>query len=479
MPGAQTAALNSKADILLYGGAAGGGKSDLILGAARQHHRSIIFRRTYSNLENLIDRSKEIFTGGSYIGSPHPRWKFDEGSQAAFAAMQYEDDKLNYRGRAHDFYGMDEITEFTETQFRFIIGWNRSVRRGQRCRVICTCNPPSNSGGEWIIDYWAPWLDKTHIKPAMPGELRFFTSLDGVDTEVDSGEPFMHKGERVIPKSRTFIPARLDDNPYYGEEYRATLQAMPEPHRSMMLYGDFSAGREDDAYQVIPSDWLEAAQARWRTIQTPSAPLTCIGVDVARGGNDKTVLTPRFGNYFGKQAVYPGAHTPDGDSVAKLALEMRNGLSCKINIDVIGVGASAFDILRRLLGSKSVAMHASEGSEALDKSGELGFINKRSEWWWKLREALDPASGQELAIPDDRELFADLCAPTYKLTARGYQVESKEEIKKRIGRSPDKGDSLVYSASISHSSADSWNEAYERMTEENKQEIERRIKEHR
>ena len=90
------------------------------------------------------------------------------------------------------------------------------------------------------------------------------------------------------------------------------------------------------------------------------------------------------------------------------------------------------------------AMCASGGSDARDKSEQLGFINLRAEWWWKLREALDPASGQDLAIPDDRELMVDLCTPRWKPSARGIQIESKDEIKKRIGRSPDKGDSLVY-----------------------------------
>jgi hypothetical protein len=65
-------------------------------------------------------------------------------------------------------------------------------------------------------------------------------------------------------------------------------------------------------------------------------------------------------------------------------------------------------------------------------------------WWWRLREALDPTSGQDLCLPPDPELRVDLCAPTWHLTARGIQVESKDEIIARLGRSPDKGDSLVY-----------------------------------
>ena len=131
-----------------------------------------------------------------------------------------------------------------------------------------------------------------------------------------------------------------------------------------------------------------------------------------------------------------------------------------VNIDVIGIGASPYDHLRAALATVKglrgeiinrsdlvLAMNASEGSEARDKSGQLGFLNKRAQWWWQFREQLDPASRQELALPPDPELKSDLCAPRWKLTPRGIQVESKDDIIKRIGRSPDKGDSCVYAVS--------------------------------
>jgi len=102
-----------------------------------------------------------------------------------------------------------------------------------------------------------------------------------------------------------------------------------------------------------------------------------------------------------------------------------------------------------------VAVNGSAAAKGRDKTGMFSFVNLRAENWWKLREALEPSSGQDLALPPDPELRADLCAPTWKLTARGIQVEPKDCgkaqsnernccIKHRIGRSPDKGDSLVY-----------------------------------
>jgi hypothetical protein len=173
--------------------------------------------------------------------------------------------------------------------------------------------------------------------------------------------------------------------------------------------------------------------------------MSVLGVDVARGGRDRTVLSPRHGHWFGVQVIEPGSNTPDGPAVAALVVAHRKD-NAAVCIDVIGVGTSPYDCLRASIGVKAVAMNGASGSEEHDKSGQLGFVNSRAEWYWRLREALDPSSGQDLALPPDPELRADLCAPTWGLTARGIQIESKDDISKRIHRSPDKGDALVYAS---------------------------------
>jgi hypothetical protein len=132
--GPQQRAYVSRADVLGYGGEAGGGKSDLALGlAGTVHWRTLIFRREFPRLGGLIDRSREIFnadgrTAGddSYNEALH-RWKLRDGRQIQFAAIQYEQNKFNFQGRPHDLYVFDEATEFSETQIRFVIGWNRST----------------------------------------------------------------------------------------------------------------------------------------------------------------------------------------------------------------------------------------------------------------------------------------------------------------------------------------------------------------
>src|SRR5262249_24122980 len=111
-------------------------------------------------------------------------------------------------------------------------------------------------------------------------------------------------------------------------------------------------------------------------------------------------------------------------------------------IDVIGIGLSTFDHLK----GNNVNCHAVDSratSDRRDKSGQLGFANKRAELWWRMREALEPDGKRQICLPPDPALLADLAAPRWKLTPRGIQVELKEETRKRLGRSPDCGDAVV------------------------------------
>ena len=275
--GPQAAAYNSPADELFYGGAAGGGKTDLLLGLAHTaHHRSIIFRREYSQLQSIEERSHELFDGrGSYNGQKG-LWRLNDDRHVEFGAVQLEGDVRKFQGRAHDLKAFDEITHFSRTQFLFLAGWLRTPVAGQRTRIVCTGNPPTDAEGDWVIQHWAPWLDEQHPNPAEPGELRWFAMIDGFDTEVGSGEPFEHDGDMIHPKSRTFIPARIEDNPILMRTgYRKQLQSLPEPLRSKMLNGNFGVGQEDDPWQVIPTEWVKAAQQRWT--DTPPGPMDALG----------------------------------------------------------------------------------------------------------------------------------------------------------------------------------------------------------
>jgi len=440
----------SPADELFYGGAAGGGKSDLVLGlSVTAHRKSIIFRRELTQLSGtagLIERSKDILVDVARFNGQEHAWRDIPGGRSLdFGACQYEDDKRRYQGRPHDFIAFDELTEFLHSQYRFLIGWLRTTIEGQRCRVVATGNPPSHSDGQWVIEYWGPWLDEHHPNPARPGELRWFAVIDGKDTEVSGPEPFEHDGEMIEPTSRTFIPAKLADNPYLAESgYGRTLQNLPEPLRTQLLFGDFSIGIGDDPWQVIPTQWIRLAQQRWREREQPDTPLSAVGVDVARGGADETVLSKRYDTWFAPSEAYAGTETPDGPSVAGLViLAVGDELNAMVNVDVIGVGSSAYDSLAQMATVNVVGVNFAEGSNGRDRSGMLAFRNVRAEAYWTMREALDPVKGDDLALPPDPRLLADLASAKWKVSAQGIQIESKDDIKKRLGRSPDYGDAVV------------------------------------
>lgn len=447
----QRQAYESLADDLFYGGAAGGGKSDLLLGLANTaHFRSIIFRREFAQLEGLEERAQELYghnEAARFNGTKH-RWRwFDSGKLVEFGSSQEVNDVMKYQGRPHDLVGFDEIPHFTKFQYEFLKGWARTTRPGQRVRTVAAGNPPTDADGDWVIEYWGAWLDKTHPKFPYPyGELLWYAKIDGVDVEQPNGEPFWHEDELIQPKSRTFIPASVEDNPYLmATGYKAQLQNLPEPLRSKMLFGDFGVSQVDDAWQVIPSEWIDQAMARWKPKPVAErGHLDAVGCDVARGGKDKTVYTPRYGNWFDEQKSVPGKATPDGQAVVRDYVNIVGPIKgTRFQVDVIGIGSSPADI-GRMFDIDVRPLNGSNGSTATDKSGKLRFSNKRAERIWKLREALDPDNGDDLQIPPDRELAADLKSFRWELKANGIKIESKDEIKERIKRSPDKGESLVY-----------------------------------
>ena len=465
LPGPQSYAYYSEADEVYYGGAAGGGKTDLLLGlAAREHERSFIFRRTYNQLDDLIERSKEIIGGaGTYNANTHT-WRLGKGRIIRFGALQYEDDVDKWQGRARDLLAFDELPQFSLRQYLTMGGWLRTRTVGQRTRIVGAGNPPLTTEGEWVIERWAAWLDPQHSNPAKPGELRWYVRLDGEEVEVEGPAPVEWKGELKVPKSRTFIPASVDDNPFYvATGYKNQLDLLPEPLRSQLL-GSFRAGMKDHPWQVIPSQWVEDAFQRWREspeewrranrpfaidpnsgIMTPAI-LHCVGVDVARGGRDFNVLAKRYANWFAQPERIPGEDTPNADPVAQaVLLALTEGGYA--NIDGIGVGASVYDLVRLAVGEKRArSILGSEAAPGPDKTGTLSFPNLRSYAWWHMREILDPRNRENVALPPDSKLKGDLCAPRWSHGLRGAQVESKADIYKRIKRSTDDGDAYVYAA---------------------------------
>ncbi len=465
LPGPQTMAYNSTADVVGYGGAAGGGKTDLACGLAlTKHKRTAMFRRIGTELVGISDRLVELFGSRDGYNGSEKIWRRD-GLQIELASVPNAGDERGHQGRPKDLLVIDEASNFLESQVRFLMGWVRTTDPTIQPQTLFCFNPPTNAEGRWVLGFFAPFLDKKHhMYPTPPGQLRYVGVVPGEngvsrDIWVNGPEQFVivagepcydfdpleyEPQEIVTPQSRTFIPSRISDNPFLSSTgYMTVLQSLPEPLRSQMLLGNFEAGMEDDAFQLIPTRWIEEAQARW-TPRSPKGEMDSIGVDVARGGKDYTTIAKRHGNWYDKIDEVPGKETPSGQHVVGQVVAVRRN-SCPIHIDVIGVGASPYDLMVQA-EMQVIGVNVAEAATAHDKSGRLKFQNMRSQLWWQLREAFDPENDTGIAIPPETVnpgLLADLAAPKWSMQGMKVCVESRDEIVKRIGRSPDKASALI------------------------------------
>ena len=221
-PGPQTEGRKSKADILGLGGAAGGGKSYFSCGMASEHQRSAIFRQTGTELTAIIDELAGLFGTRKGFNGQTKVWSFTRydgvPGQIKLGSFPHPGDEAKYQGNPSDLLVFEEAANMRESAVRFLMGWLRTPDPNQRCRVVMTFNPPTTVEGFWIVRFFGPWLDKKHPNPAKPGELRWFAVNErGKDIEVDGPEPVtLDDGTVVEPMSRTFIPVKVKDNPFYA-----------------------------------------------------------------------------------------------------------------------------------------------------------------------------------------------------------------------------------------------------------------------
>lgn len=462
-PGPQAEAYFSEADELLYGGQPGGGKSDLCLGLAfTQHWRTLFIRRQYTDLGFATERAIKINgSRNGFSGQAPPQLNTADGRVIDFGACKLLGDEQHWMGNPHDLIAIDEATQLAETQVRFLMGWLRSEREGQRCRVIMATNPALRPEGLWVNKMFEPWLDPKYPDVAKPGELRwYYTDSDGNDVWVsgpgDYG-PVMVAGvpKMVRAKSRTFISASVGDNPYYVRSgYQSQLDAMPEPFRSLLL-GGFKTSFIDHPHQVIPTAWVRAAMDRWEDRAPRGVQMCAMGVDASGGGADPMTIAARYDGWYAPIIEIKGKDIPTeraGHFCAGIVVSHRVD-DAPVIIDMGGgYGMSTYERLKE----NSVLVKAYKGAEkstAKTKDGIKGFANKRAELYWKFREALDPSrlGGSPISLPNDQLLLADLTAVVLHekhLDDPLIWMEPKEALTARLGRSPDRGDAVVMAWSV-------------------------------
>jgi len=460
--GQQTEAYFSKADVLLYGGSAGGGKTHLELGWGINEARSgIIFRREGTQTDGLEKEGKLVIGDDARFNGVDNEWTWPDGKTLKLAGMPQPDDWGKHAGRERDYYAFDEAGEFLEMQVAQILAWLRA-EPGRRTRVVLGSNPPRTSDGLWMVKWFAPWLDDTHPDPAVPGELRYAVHISSEDEIVvkwvDGPGEYEFDGETYLAKSYTFIPASLHDNPFRDTpEYRAQLQSLPEPLRSQLLYGKFSTSLADQENQIIPTDWVRMAFDRWEPEPPTDAPMCAIGVDCSGGGTDPMVMAPRYGGWYA-----PLIKTPASEIKREMAGSQAAGIVVSHRrhdaLVVVDMSGGYGGPLYEKLHENKIPAQAYMGGEKCvrkSKTGNLKFSNTRSAAYWLFREALDPdqPGGSDIAMKKDNRLLAGLTAVTFDIANGVIKAEPKVTydkrgkvnggVKHKLGFSPDESDAVI------------------------------------
>lgn len=190
---------------------------------------------------------------------------------------------------------------------------------------------------------------------------------------------------------------------------------------------------------LIPLSWVERAMRAWYETKPPDAPLV-LGVDVARYGDDKTAIAFRRANYIEKIELYSKQDLME--TVGHISLACGGDIDTVICVDEIGVGAGVVDRLIEAGYHNTIGINV--GSRADDDPDGTRYVNLRSKLLWNLRRLLSPENDNPLVLPDSDKLTSDLTIPRWQPTSSGQiKVESKQEIKKRLGASPDEGDAVM------------------------------------
>lgn len=255
--------LSASEDIVLYGGSAGSGKSDAILvdalglsqnAIAWPKYRAIIFRRTYPEISELLDRSRimypSVFPGAKFNVS-EKEWQFPSGAKVIFGYMERDDHRFKYQGQEYQYVAWDELTHWaTSVCFNFMLSRTRSTNTDIRCYTRATTNP-GGRGHAWVKQLFR-----------IPNDGKASNFIEKIEA-----------GNSVVKRSVRFIPAKLDDNPFLaGTDYRDRLLMLPEKEKLKLLDGrwdvqegqyftDFTPSRHIVKPFVIPIHW-----PRWRAL---------------------------------------------------------------------------------------------------------------------------------------------------------------------------------------------------------------------
>lgn len=253
-PGPQTDFLSTTADIAIYGGAAGGGKSFGLLLEMLRHwdnkdFGAVIFRKNSTQVRHqggLWDESRALYGPlGARPRAATLEWMLPAGGKVKFAHLEHDDSVLDWQGSQIPVIGFDELTHFTRTQFFYMLSRNRSATAGFPGYIRCTTNPDADSWVRELVDWYIG--EDGYPIPERSGVIRWFIVLDDTLHWANSREQlirnFEHLGGAILPKSFTFIPSKVYDNKILLSKdpaYLANLMALSRVDRERLLGGNWN-----------------------------------------------------------------------------------------------------------------------------------------------------------------------------------------------------------------------------------------------
>ena len=288
---------------VLYGGAAGGGKSDALLidalclqhgGPDNANHRAVMFRRSFPELRDLIDRSLEIYpqiVAGASYNQTEKVWTFPSGAKVEFGYLQHDNDRLKYRGRAWNYIGFDELTLWpTITCYQYLFSRCRSTDRSLPRYIRATTNP-DGPGQKWVMQRWG--IEPEGRETNLP--------VDIVDEDMGT----------VTTLRRRFIPAKLSDNEHLtGTGYREALLQMEPEEREALLKGLWKGSRVKGAYYL---NEMQKMRAQGRIRRVPYQPGIPVNTYWDLGFNDTTAIW--FHQFIAGEHRFIHAYENSGESL--------------------------------------------------------------------------------------------------------------------------------------------------------------------
>jgi Terminase large subunit, T4likevirus-type, N-terminal len=341
-PGLQTDVLSSPADIVICGGAAGSGKTAvLLLDAARWHflpgYGAVIFRRTFPEIVahgGLWEQSEIFYTplAGKPTQSPNPKWVFENGAQVSFSHLQYEKNLTAHQGAQYAFIGFDELTHFSRKEFIYLMSRNRSVC-GIDPIIRCTCNPDPNS---WVADFISWFIDQDTGYPILErsGMLRYFTNDNNVFVWGETKQEVIQKCPHIfgdtkfvesgidpekLIKSMTFIPGSIYENKILldsNSSYLGNLMALDEEDKLRLLYGNWKAST--DQKELFPL--IKIKDIFSNILPEKAQDKLYITIDHARLGKDFATIFTWRGFKVIRIDILPISKTGD---IVKVVMDIR------------------------------------------------------------------------------------------------------------------------------------------------------------